>query len=169
MPPTGALPGRPSGWISDAGSWRQITSARSVNPREQPLPTHRPGQPPEAPDALALLDREIDPRHAADHIGDRHHAVLRGHPAVARVLAIVAEHEQLPGRNGEDLGVVQKAVLDEIDGVVADAFRQRLAPALAAHGAPVLDLAVVADELARHGLAVDVQRTLDHQDAVATE
>ena len=99
----------------------------------------------------------------------RHVADLAEHPAVGRVVAVVAHHEIVAGRHGIDRRVVVEAVIGEIERGVAHAIRQGFAKLLdALHDAVVVGDEIV-DALARHRLAVDVEHAVDHLDAVARQ
>src|SRR3546814_16029075 len=81
----------------------------------------------------------------------------------ARIVAVVAHHEIVPRRHLIDRRVVVEAVFDEIERIVGDAVRQRLAVARHAHHLPVrLGLHEIRLALARHRLAVDVQDAVEH-------
>ena len=101
---------------------------------------------------------------------ERHVAHRRQHPAVGRVVAVVAHHEEVARRHGVDDGVVVEAVVDAIERLIADAVRQRLLPALDPRGG-VGPAGILADEiaqaLAHHRLVVDVEQPFLHLDAVA--
>ena len=76
----------------------------------------------------AIEKKMISP--ASDQILERHvadAALVAGEPRVARIVAIVAHHEIVAGRNLVDLGVVEGAVVAvDLDDFVFDAARQRL-------------------------------------------
>ena len=123
------------------------------------------------PARLALgIERPEDPRHLADEIVHRDETHRSHHAAVGRVVAVVAEHEEMARRHRVDIGVVVIAVVDAVVGHVARAVRQRLAPALDFRAG--LDPAGGAaghllQSDARHRLVVEDELPLPHLDAVA--
>src|SRR5204863_393116 len=78
---------------------------------------------------LAAADREEDELRLADEVLERHIADRRHHSAVGGVVAVVAHHEIMSGRHLVFLGVVEIAVLQQVERLVAHAIGQRLAPA----------------------------------------
>src|SRR5262249_29630325 len=73
----------------------------SANDPEQPAPAHRPRPAPPLQSVRAVTDREEDDFGAADNILERHiaaPAARRRHSAVVGVVAVVAHHEEMPGR-----------------------------------------------------------------------
>ncbi|MGY3367302.1 MoxR-like ATPase [Bradyrhizobium sp. GM2.4] len=116
-----------------------------------------------------LVERPEYPRHLADQIVHRHESDRRHHAAVTRVVAIVAEHEEMARRHGVDVGVVVVAVVDTVLRHVGRAIRQRLAPALGLR--TVIHAAGGAGECllqsdARHGAVVEDELALPHLDAI---
>src|SRR5271170_3875996 len=105
----------------------------SSHDREQPIPPYRPRPAPDVPGGLPVTDGKEDDLGAADEVFERDIADLAEHAAVGRVVAVVAHHEVMPGRHVINLGVVEKAVVLEIERLVAHAAGQRLAPPFDAH------------------------------------
>src|SRR5260221_13683812 len=115
-------------WVRATPSGSADASAPSADPAEQAAPADRPRPAPEPPDALALLHRKIDEFGMVKNVGGRHRAVLAEHPAVARIVAVVAHHEIVPGRHGVFRRVVEKAVVDLIENAMAATAGQRFEP-----------------------------------------
>src|SRR6478672_4627897 len=101
----------------------------SSHDRKQPAPTHGERPTPELPSVLAFIHGEEDKLRLADDILERNEADLT-ETAVGRVVAIIAHHEIMAGRDGIDLRVVCKTVLDEIERVIAFAVGQNFFPTL---------------------------------------
>src|SRR5207237_2725789 len=121
----------------------------SSHDREQPAPTHDPGPTPYFPSVLALKDREEYDLRATDDVLERHIADLAFDPAVGRVVAIVAHHEEMAFRHLIHLGVVVETVVDQVEAGVAHAIGQSFAPALDPCGAAAfLGLDEILDALA---------------------
>ena len=79
----------------------------------------------------AVTDREKNDLSAADDILERHiadAAARRRHSAVVGVVAVVAHHEEMPGRHDVGRGVVVIGVLDPVERLIARSVRQGLAP-----------------------------------------
>src|SRR5215469_10380366 len=138
----------------------------SANDPEQAVPAHRPRPAPHLPSVRAVTDREEDDFGAADDVLERHiadPAARRRHSAVVGVVAVVAHHEEMPGRYEVGRRVVVQGILDAIERLVADAIRQGLAPEpdsswVLAHVA----VDIVLRALAFHRDPVDVQQAVDH-------
>ena len=60
---------------------------------------------------------------AADEIIKRDIAHRRKHAAVARIVAVVAEHKEMAWRHPVDIGVVVEAIVDAVERLIADAVR----------------------------------------------
>src|SRR5262249_52413920 len=95
---------------------------------EQPAPAYRYRPAPELPGALAFKDREENDLCLAHDILERHHSDL-AEPAVGRIVAIVAHHEIVVGRHRIDLGIVGKAIVNQIECVIAHAVWKCFLPA----------------------------------------
>src|SRR5262245_6755387 len=83
--------------------------------REQSAPAHGPRPPPNRPGALTLFDREEDDLRTPDDVLERNISDLRQHAAIGRVVAIVAHHEEMAGRNHVFRRVVVEAVFLQIE------------------------------------------------------
>src|SRR5205823_5791873 len=151
-----ALRGRPPGW-------RRLCPSQEL---EQAVPAYRPWPFPEFPGGRVLVDREEDHLGATDQVFDRDIADRRENAAIGRIVAVVAHHEEMPRRHLVDRGVVLEAVRLEIERIVADAVRQRLAIAgdvgFLAEGTFLGDVFAVA-HLRNRG-AVDLKDAVDHLD-----
>src|SRR5262249_44544894 len=79
-----------------------LPSFDSSHDREKPAPTYRPWPTPDMPGGLPIADGEENNLSLADQILKRdvpHPAPLLGHAAVRRIIAIIAHHEIMAGRN----------------------------------------------------------------------
>src|SRR5262245_58550225 len=70
-----------------------------TNELEQPAPAHRPWPAPKLPSLLARGDGEEDDLGAPDQILQRHEADRRFHAAIGGIVAVVAHHEIVAGRD----------------------------------------------------------------------
>src|SRR6266851_4333524 len=120
--------------------------------------------------ARAWRDGKEDKPGAADDILERDITHCRKHPAVGRIVAVIAYHEEMAGWHGVDVGVVVKAVVDAIERLMTDAVRQGFAPVLHLGGG-IGPAQITADEvrqpLALHRGAVDGEQSLLHLNTIA--
>src|SRR5258707_14162927 len=105
--------------------------ARGMAGTRQERSVDRPQEAVRAQFVRIRVDRKEDPCDATDETVARDEADV-GNAAIARVVAIVAEDEVASRRYRDLLRVVEKAVLLDIEGAVANAVRQRLDIAAAA-------------------------------------
>ena len=66
---------------------------------------------------------------ATNDILNRNVSHGRKDATVGGVIAVVAEHEQVTGWDGKDIGIVVETRVDTIQRLVTRSLRQRLAPA----------------------------------------
>src|ERR1700722_18864446 len=85
-------------------------------------------------------------------------ASRRRDSAIKRIVAIVAHHEIMIWRHGIDLRGVDVGMLDAVEGVIADAIGQGLAPALDADRLKTFTIDVVVRSLALDRYAIDIQQ-----------
>src|SRR6187397_2093970 len=112
-----------------AGSSPAMTELASTNAGKEPLQpeTCRPG-----PYRLAAHAHVPGADHgigAADQIVDRQQAdtaVAHRDAAVGGVVSVIAEHEQIARRYRHFSGVVEAAIIADLEDRVLDAIRQRL-------------------------------------------
>src|SRR5947209_11513079 len=154
-----------------ATGWECPLFRSSSHADEYATPAHGGGPAPEHPGVLALGDGEENHLRAADNILERHVTHSRQHPAVCRVVPIVAHHEEVSGRHRVDVGVVVESVVDAVQRLIADAVRERFLPALDPRGRLGRSARIFPDEvgeaLAPYGYIVDVKQPLLHLDAVS--
>ena len=111
------------------GSKRSKPAAPGRFERVNDQLAHPPGTNSGWRSARSGRDRKVDHGGAADEAIERNRAET-SHAAVARVVAIVAHHEELPGWHLVNPGVVIKAGVDAIEHLLADAVGQGFPPAL---------------------------------------
>src|SRR5260370_41265338 len=98
------------------GSWQLCVwrlAVGSSHYRQQPPPAHAPRPSPHFPCVLAT-DRKEDDLRAANDILERYVSDLAEDTAVGGVVAIVAHHEDVPGRHLIDRGIVIQAVFYQL-------------------------------------------------------
>src|SRR5262249_50053160 len=140
-------------------SYRHEKSAESERCRPAPdLPGGRP-----------IPDREVNDLGPSDNVVERHIPYFVEIAAVGGTVAVVAHHEIVSGRDGVDLGVVEIAVVKEVERREAPAVRQGLAPAFHADrvSRKLFGIDHVLKTLAFDRLAVEVQHAADHLHAIA--
>src|ERR1700722_16213019 len=70
----------------------------------------------------ARIVREIDQPDASDQLLERKGSELR-HAAVGRIVPVIAQREEMTLRNRKNNSIVQKAVVEAIEDLVARAIR----------------------------------------------
>src|SRR5437867_10161332 len=124
--------------MGSAGRWQEWRN-KAIAPYGQ-CGTASPHLHPDAvgTNASAFGYRPEDDLHAPDQVLRRHIADRTFHATVGGVVAVVAQHEIVPGGNPIFLGVVVEAVVDQVERRVADAVRQGFTPLLDANLAAVV-------------------------------
>src|SRR5579872_5915256 len=79
--------------------------------------------------AVSVLAREENQAHATDQIFKGNIPNRRQNAAIGRVVAVVAQHEEITVRNGVDAGVVERTLIEAIERIVAHPVRQCFVPA----------------------------------------
>src|SRR6516162_5939010 len=103
--------------------------------RKQPAPSNRPWPAPNHPSVLIFANREKNDLRATNdvfewNVTDSAAPGWRRHPAVGRIVAIVAHHEIFAIGHHIDISVVPGSLVHKIQGRVAHPVGQGFPPAL---------------------------------------
>src|SRR5579863_10068212 len=119
--------------------------------------------------AISLIAREENEADAPDQILKGNISDLGG-AAVDRIVPVVAQHKEMPVRNRENIGVVEKTMISAIERLIACPIGHRLPPAfgIATHVRAASAVALhVGQTRALERRVVDVKLALFHLNAIA--